>query len=34
MLGAVNFIIEVSSVTKKEVFKNGKELEDEKMHAR
>jgi hypothetical protein len=34
MLGAVNSIIEASSVTKKEVFKNGEELEDEKMHAR
>jgi hypothetical protein len=32
MLGAVNSIIEVSSVTRKEVF--GKELENEKMHAR
>jgi hypothetical protein len=34
MLGAMNSIIEASSVTKKEVFKNDKELEDEKVHAR
>jgi hypothetical protein len=34
MIEAVNSIIEAASVTKKEVIKNGKELENEKMHAR